>query len=153
KRSVGPFSCLSFIATTVHAQIEKAFIKNHITNLSADKMQGRGYAGRGDAKAASYIRKQFKEAGLLEFDSTRNYYQRYTMPINTFPSEVSLKINDKELIPGVDYLVHAASREYHGEDIKLESIDLSKVKDSAAWEKVKGKFKPGKAYLLKNTDT
>lgn len=148
------FSLAFSITTSGYAQqLEKAYIKHHINNLSADKMQGRGYAGRGDSKAANYIRKNFKESGVLSFDDTKNYYQKYSFGINTFPSEVTLKLNDKKLVPGVDYLVHAASTEYHGDNIKLESIDLSKVKDSAAWKKIKTKFQPAKAYLLENSDT
>lgn len=142
-----------FIAISAQAQMEKYYIKNQINHLSSEKMAGRGYAGRGDSRAASYIRKQFKESGVLEFENARGYYQKYSFPINIFPADVSLKVNDKELVPGVDYLVHAASRAYHNDNVKPEIVDLANVKDSANWKKVKSKFAPGKAYLLKNSDT
>lgn len=146
--------CLSsLVAVPVFAQMEKSYIKDRINHLSSDKMQGRGYAGGGNAKAATYLKKNFQESGLLFFDGAKGYNQRYSFPVNTFPGEVSLQLNGKELKPGVDFLVHAASRAYHGENIKLENIDLKNVKDSTAWKNVKSRFEPGRAYLLEHADT
>lgn len=144
----------SFSAFTAQAQSEKRWIKHQISTLSGNTMHGRGYVEKGGEKAAIYIRRQFKEFGVLPFDKDSTYFQKYFMPINTFPGNVLLTVNRKELTPGNDFIVHAASSAWHSEKKeKLKRIDLRNVKDSAAWAKVKSEFKPNTAYLLKNADT
>lgn len=141
-------------AVTSSAQIEKSWIKSRITELSGRAMQGRGYVGKGDRKAANYIRKQFKEFGLKPLDKDSSFFQEHSFSINIFPGDVSLKLNGKEMNPGTDFIVHAASTPYNTKgEVKLKTIDLSKVKDSAAWQKVKKDFKPGEVYFLTGTDT
>jgi aminopeptidase YwaD len=145
---------LSVISTTVNAQGEKRWIKYQITTLSGRGMHGRGYVSKGGDKAAAYIRRHFKEWGLLPFDKDSTYYQKYSFGINTFPGAMSLTINKKELKPGADYLVQAASKSYHNDKkVSLTTVNLGKVKDTTAWAAAKAKFKPGKAYYLKNADT
>lgn len=142
---------LSFFQS--YAQNEKQWIKHQVKTLAGDNMHGRGYVNKGGEKAASYIRRQFREFGILPFDKDSTYFQHYYFPINTFPGNVFLKLNRKELVPGSDFIVHAASSSYQSKKIKLKRIDLKDVKDSVSWQAVKANFKPGKAYYLKNADT
>ncbi|RYE26141.1 MAG: M28 family peptidase [Sphingobacteriales bacterium] len=142
------------LAASAHAQNEKRWLKHQITTLSGNSMHGRGYVNKGGDKAAAYIRRHFKELGLLPFNSDSSYYQKYSFGINTFPGAMALTINKKELKPGADYLVQGASKSYHSDSkVSLTTVNLAKVKDSAGWATVKAKFKPGKSYYLKNADT
>lgn len=146
---------LGFIlcSARLFAQDEKRWIKQHIVTLASSSMHGRGYVYKGGEKAAAFIQKNFIESGVLPFENDSDYLQKYFMPVNTFPKEVYLRLNKKELEPGIDYLVDAGSTPYFTEKIKLKKINLQHIKDSASWASVKTKFKPGKAYLLKNADT
>lgn len=134
---------------------ETRWIKHQISTLSGPSMHGRGYVNKGGEKAAAFIRRNFKEFGLLPFEKDSTYYQPYTMSINTFPGDVLMKINKKILEPGPDFIVYGGSSQYNTEEkrIKLHRINLGNVKDSAAWAKVKSKFDTTKAYYLKNSDT
>ncbi len=145
---------LSAISNSAKAQNEKRWLKYQITTLSGHSMHGRGYVNKGGDKAAAYIRRHFKEWGLLPFDKDSTYYQKYSFGINTFPGAMSLTINKKELRPGIDYLVQGASKSYHSDKkVKLTTVNLANVKDTTAWDVVKAEFKTGKAYYLKNADT
>ena len=66
-----------------------------------------------------------------------------------------LKLNKTVLVPGADFIVYGGSSPYSTNDksVKLRRIDLADVKDSTAWNKVKAKFNPEKAYYLQNSDT
>jgi aminopeptidase YwaD len=144
---------LSITSLTVFAQGEKKWLKHRITTLAADNMHGRGYVNKGGDKAASYIRRNFEEFGLLPFDTDSTYFQPYTFPVNTFPGQMAVKINRKELEPGKDFLTDAGNTTYHTDKIKLRNLNLATVKDSAAWEALKLKIDPRKAYFVKNADT
>lgn len=71
--------------------------------LCSDDMAGRGYVEDGDNAAAFFIEEEFKRHGLLAWDY--NYYQTFTVPVNTFPDEVEIAVEEKSLVPGVDFLV------------------------------------------------
>src|ERR1044071_6069516 len=153
RRSLLLFLCLFTCLHNLSAQNEKRWIKQQITRLSANSFHGRGYVNKGGEKAAAFIQKHFREFGLVPFDADSTYLQKYFMAVNTFPGQIYLRLNKKELEPGSDYLVDAGSTPYFTEKIKLKKIDLKKVKDSASWVKTKARFKPGKGYLLNNSDT
>lgn len=153
KRSV-LFSVLFLLMTMqAIAQNEKRWLKHEIGVLSGNSMHGRGYVSKGTEKAALYIQKKFKEFGVSSVKSDSSYLQQYTFPINTFPGNISLRINRKDFRPGADYIVYAGSTPYKTDKIKLKRIDLKKVKDSASWANVKAGFRADRAYFLKNADT
>ena len=144
---------LSCSFSTLKAQPEKRWIKHQIATLSGNTMHGRGYVNKGVDKAALYLRRKFKEAGLLPFTSDSSYLQPYTLPVNTFPGNIYLKLHKKEMTPGADYIVHEASSSYNTSKLKLRSVDLKNVKDTIAWNDIKKEFTQDRAYLLKSADT
>jgi aminopeptidase YwaD len=82
-------------------------LKQHITYLASDKLEGRLPGTKGEKKAAKYIRKQFKKSGLKAAGS-KGFYQPFTF--NTgfeYGKENSLWINQSPRI-GKKYT--------HGED-------------------------------------
>ena len=106
------FIILSFITLTCNAiaQDRKA-AQQTIIDLCSDDMAGRGYINNGDQKAADYISNRFSKIGLLGTD--KGYKLPFNLDVNTFPT-AELKIDDKELKPGLDYLVSTTSASASG---------------------------------------
>lgn len=151
---------LSIFTTHAFAQ-DSASLKRHLNVLCSKSFAGRGYVAGGMKKAAGYIAQQFQEDSLLSF--TKDYRQPFSYAVNTFPSVVDVKIGDRTLKPGVDFLVHAAAKGFRKEDMKVRVIDgktlLSKFKKQntdtgKVWAKWAKQFsKPKYAYVLLNTDS
>lgn len=105
----------------IQAQDRKA-VEQNLKKMTSKSFAGRGYVENGDAKAAKYIAKQFKKYRLGTINNS--YYQEYSFGINTFPHSLLLKINQQELIPGLDYVVGASSTPIIGE-FKTKFLPLS----------------------------
>lgn len=73
-----------------------------INELCSPNMAGRGYVNDGDKKAATYIAKQLKLHNTLAFD--KNYLQKVSFPINTFPGEMQVLIDEKNITPVEDFI-------------------------------------------------
>ena len=99
--------CVAFIVNTspAYAQVKEA--KKVVTALTAKKYFGRGYVKGGDLKAAQYISHRFETSGLMPLAST--YFQKFTMPVNTFQNEMEVRLDSKKLRPGIDFIVNPAS--------------------------------------------
>ncbi|MEO6882404.1 MAG: M28 family peptidase [Bacteroidia bacterium] len=80
-----------------------SYAKQIIDTLASETMHGRGYVGDGNKKAAIYIEHQFEKIGLQKFG--KSYFQNLNFPVNIFPGKMEIKIDDKKLIPGEDYIV------------------------------------------------
>jgi hypothetical protein len=116
-------------------------------------MHGRGYVSKGVEKAALYLGRKYKEIGLSSFKSDSSYLQEFSFAVNTFPGDVKLMLQKKQQKPGVDFLVHEASNSYQDARVKIRTIDLRDVKDTASWNNVKLGFREDRGYLLKHADT
>jgi len=68
-----------------------------VNTLTSPAMHGRGYVNDGCNIAADYLKNQFDSLHLQSFN--KNYFQDFSFAVNTFPSDVSLSIDGKELIP------------------------------------------------------
>jgi len=100
--------CLCFLLLSLPGLAqEMARVREDIAQLAAPAMHGRGYAFKGDSLAANYLQQQYAAIGLQPF--TPNYRQNFRFPINILDNRLSLKVNDKQLLPGVDFLAHAAT--------------------------------------------
>ncbi len=145
---------LLWFAESSQAQSDKRWLKHEIATLSGAAMHGRGYVNKGGEKAAMYLRRKFKEFGLLPFTSDSSYFQPYSFSVNTFPGEAYLKLQKREMLAGVDYIVNAASSSYYTTGrLKVKTVRLKNVKDTLSWNSVKSKFTANRAYLLKDYDT
>jgi len=94
-----------FFSFQLVAQTER--VKNFTKQLCSPEFHGRGYVNGGDSIAANYIAKTFQEIGLQKLNGT--YFQSFSFPVNTFPNKMEVKIGDYQLVPGVDFIVDAAS--------------------------------------------
>lgn len=88
---------LALVSMHVEAQ-DLAHYKKIVKELSSAKYQGRGYAYDGANKAGRYLAKEFGRAGVDEVQC-----QPFKMNINTFPGKMSLKVDGRELTPGIDF--------------------------------------------------
>jgi hypothetical protein len=95
-------TALLFFSFHVSAQYHVDVIKK----LSSPEFHGRGYYKKGDVKAARYIASEFQKAGLQP--AGKSFLQAFTFPVNTFPSKVEVKIGNKAMAPGKDFIVSPA---------------------------------------------
>ncbi len=101
-----------FIAINTSAQ-DVNYARNILVELTSPSYHGRGYVNNGDYKAAKFIAKQFKNDGLTSFGG--GYFQKYSFPINSFPSSLIVAVDDKQLIPGEDYVVSLSAKSVNKE--------------------------------------
>lgn len=134
-------------------------LRSHINVLASKGLFGRGYVGKGMQKAGRYIAQQYKDAGLKAFGA--DYYQPFSYAVNTFPGVMDIKVNERTLQAGSDYLVHPASIGVQVEGKKVRIMDglafAAKTTPANAtkdWQKMVKKLSKKKyAYLLNNMDT
>ncbi|EMR03725.1 M28 family metallopeptidase [Cesiribacter andamanensis] len=112
-----PISCLlsvlfSVIALSGTAQSVLPYARKVLDTLSAPGMHGRGYVADGHLKAARYIAGEYQRIGLKSFGN--GYFQEFSISVNTFPEEVSLRLGEKALQAGQDFLVMPCSRSLSG---------------------------------------
>ena len=100
-----------------YAQVIKASdIKEYITVLASDSLEGRETAQPGQKKAARYIAKQFKSFGIAPHNNT--YFQPFYL-LMIKPEKVSININGKQLYFLKDY--------YHISNFSNDSIYVEKA--------------------------
>lgn len=143
---------------------DSLILRSYIKVLCSRSMAGRGYVNRGMYKAGQYLTAEFGSIGLKPFDG--KFTQPYSYPVNTFPGIVDVKINDRTLKAGEEYLVYPASSGCMVEELKLSTADgndfarklSGKLEKPGAvdkaWLKWRKKLAKRKSiYLLKHTDT
>jgi aminopeptidase YwaD len=145
---------ISFLLLNCAQAQDLAYIKRCINTLSAPTFGGRGYVNNGRDKAAQFVSRNYKEIGLQSFSEDANYYQEYRFSVNTFPNKVELKLGKKDMIPGVDFLIDAASTSFKTiSKCKIERINLNKIDDSLEWQRLKATWKPTGIYQLRYFDS
>jgi len=85
------------------------YAKSLIDTLCSPSMHGRGCEFKGDSTAARFLETELKKNGLSTFK--RSYLQQYTTSVNCMQGKMNVKINDKELVVGVDFLVDKNQRQ------------------------------------------
>ena len=122
-----------FLFTSLHGQ-DTIYARKVIHKLCSKKYKGRGYVGKGDIKASRYIASQFRSLGLKPVN--RSYFQEFSFPVNTFPGEMTVRYNGRELKPGVDYLVDPSCPSFSFKG-KVEFIPLQELNDEKHYD-IKG---------------
>jgi hypothetical protein len=108
---------LSFISLYLFPQeIKKGPVYDYarmiVDTMASESMHGRGYVNNGDAIAANYLKTEFEKLHLKPFNGDLN--QKFNFSINTFPYDVKVKCDDRELKAGSDYIVYAHSPSVSG---------------------------------------
>ncbi|MES2679950.1 MAG: M28 family peptidase [Bacteroidota bacterium] len=104
---------------------DTSYARKVIRFLTSEKCYGRGYIKNGQNIAANYITEELKKQQVVSFFPT-SYFQPFKFNVNTFPGKVSVKINKRLLVPGVDYILNPESAGLKGK------FDLKK-KDSVTY--------------------
>ena len=110
-------SLLSVLGISVNAQ-DISYTRKIVDTLTSTYFWGRGYTKDGMKKAADFLSKEFKNAGLLPLDK-KDFLQKFSFSANTFPGKMDVEVNSKKLVPGIDYIVGADS---HSAKIKGKSV-------------------------------
>jgi len=109
------FVAFFFLLVVFHQNIfaqNIEYARNVIKDLCSEQMYGRGYVNDGNKKAADYIKKEYQNSGLLLFG--KDYFQEFGFQVNTFPYTVDVRLDDKQLVPGEDYIVDAGCPPVNG---------------------------------------
>lgn len=85
-------------AQNVNKQIKVKDVRQTIATLAADDMEGRATFSRGIDKAATYIERRFKAAGLQPLAGNSSFRQNIPSMIKTIPLQTRVSINGT-LIP------------------------------------------------------
>ena len=83
------------------------YAKSIVSRLASPEFRGRGYTGNGNQLAADLLISEFEKIGLKPI--SKSFEQKFNVSVNTFPGEMSVKLNNETLCPGIDYLVEASS--------------------------------------------
>ncbi|MBK8327967.1 MAG: M28 family peptidase [Bacteroidetes bacterium] len=104
------------------------YAKLIVNELCAEKYKGRGYVDDGVNKAASFLANEFTNLKLKKFGNS--YTQSYSFGVNTHPTPIHCKVDQKELRVGHEFLVSAGAPSCKG-NFKLlhfntkDSLDLA----------------------------
>ena len=119
------FIALFFSPLFVYAQ-DLNYAKEIVKTLASDEFYGRAYVMEGEKIAANYIQEEFEKIGLAPFK--KSYFQKYASPVNTFPSKMSLSLNEHTLKAGADFIIEAGSPGIQG-TFKTMTISVENIFD------------------------
>lgn len=147
------FFSLLFFVSSLGAQ-DREYAKKIIDTLASPSMHGRGYVAKGDKIAADYIAAQYRSFGLISFNLTGTYFQKFEFPVNTFPGKVEMTFTfadgKKEVCqPGQHFLVHSDAPSVKGH-YKVVVLDSAVVYNAAKLSDFK-KLNLKKTFLLVDT--
>jgi len=136
------FLISGFVTFSAGAQ-QLAFGKKMVDTLTSPYFWGRGYTNDGMKKAADFLAGEFKAYGIAPLDG-KNYYQPFSYPVNTFPGKMEVTVNDKELVPGKDFIVSPETRSVKGSGdltpfdsiqyINRKEMVIIKMQDKLTWD-------------------
>lgn len=89
---------------SINLRADSLYVRKIVDTLCSRHFFGRGYVNDGMSKAASFIENEMKRIGLSV------QQQSFEYPVNTFPGNMYLSVNDRMLRPGSDFLVSANSK-------------------------------------------
>lgn len=90
------------------------YAKQIVNTLSSPEFKGRGFVENGDKIAAEYIAGELQSMGVSQVNG-ESYFQNFNISLNTLPKKVSVKIDNSELTPAVDYLIDPLSPSLKGQ--------------------------------------
>lgn len=108
------------IGYTSQAQIGE--VRRVTKTLCSPEFHGRGYVNKGDSLAADFLVQEFKKLGVEGYKKEPMLQPFVIDGVNRFPDQMSVKQNNRELEPGVHFMVDAASG---GGRKKLEPFIIS----------------------------
>ncbi|MDP4188899.1 MAG: M28 family peptidase [Bacteroidota bacterium] len=111
--------------TSAYSQ-DSTYVRKTLSLLCSPEYAGRGYVKKGVERTATFLSTEMQRLGIRPL--VKNYEQKYYLPVNTFPYQTEVKIDNQTLIPGKDYLIGPASPSCKG-NFMICRIDSGKVKN------------------------
>jgi Zn-dependent M28 family amino/carboxypeptidase len=103
--AVAPSTALSATERRLSESVRLETIREMVSVLSADEMQGRGTAQPGGDKAAQFLADKFARLGLKPLGDKGSYLQSIKFREQQFLSETSLKLGTDTLKLGQDFFI------------------------------------------------
>lgn len=130
KFSFRPFY-ISLLLLLFHLHLfgQKQNIRRLVDTLASPDMHGRGYVEKGLEKAAQFIEDEFGRMGVQPVG--KSYRQAFKHDVVVFDGASGLWVNDRELQPGVDFVVSPGSIGVKGKKQKLQQLDSVRWIDPA----------------------
>jgi hypothetical protein len=127
--------CLMVVWFNGYAQ-DVAYARKVVKDLCSADMAGRGYVNKGVQKAADYIKAEYKQAGLLSFES--DYFQTFGYQAIAFPNKVEIALDDKDLIAGEDFIVAPGCPSVNGvfNVVVVDSVTLDNPTEYKEFERL-----------------
>ena len=98
---------VSFASFSTWAQIEE--VRRITETLCSPEFHGRGYYQKGDSIAAEFLKQEFEKIGIKPYKK-HDYFQSYLIDqVNTFPGKMDVVLGDKQLKPGVHFMIDPSS--------------------------------------------
>jgi aminopeptidase YwaD len=105
------------------AQVEHG--RETVKMLCSPEFQGRGYVNGGDSLAAEFIAKSLKDAGCHTF--SQGIFQPFQFKVNTFPNRMALKLDDRDAVPGTEFVVDPGSGSRMGTNLLVLQISPEEI--------------------------
>ncbi len=86
---------------------DKKYAISVVDTLTSQSMYGRGYVNDGNRIAADFIKKEYRKTKLKHFGN--DYFQPFTMPMNTFSDTIDVFVDENRLVPGKDFVLYSSS--------------------------------------------
>ncbi|MBK7384199.1 MAG: M28 family peptidase [Flavobacteriales bacterium] len=83
-----------------------------LDTLTSPAFHGRGYVKDGDMIASAWLAKKFEAFGLKPMK--QDFFEPFQFNVNSFPDSVTVRIDGRRLVPGIDFLVDPASGKASG---------------------------------------
>lgn len=115
--------CIFLLLSVQGIYAQQSYAKTILDSLCSPEYDGRGYVNQGDNRAAAFIVRELQNIGVQPFKKN-TYSQPYFLNVNTFPTAVSVIMDQDTLKPGVDYLVDPSSGSASG-NYELVEINSS----------------------------
>ena len=102
------FLILAFLFS-IEVQSQTLNFSKYVDTLCSNYFMGRGYVKDGHLKTAKFLEEKFKKINLKPLSSGK-YIQYFNIDVNTFPYPIELKLDNKILTPGKDFMIAPESR-------------------------------------------
>lgn len=139
-----------FFSFLCSAQIQE--VRRITEQLCSPEFHGRGYVQKGDSIAASFLVEEFKKNGIAPFNG--DYFQSFSLDVNTFPGKMSASQHGKELVPGQDFVINPSATgdktTYQLREVTADEIlDLAEIRGIV--QRVKSNSSQNTALLIDYT--
>ncbi len=95
----------------------------YVDTLCSNYFMGRGYVKDGHLKTANFLEEKFNEINLAPLNNDR-FIQDFNINVNTFPDSVEVKLDEKPLVPGKDFMISPQSSGLKG-TFNVVKVDLN----------------------------